>query len=491
MIDIFGDGPEGNPDSDRSLTTSLVPADIGTLLSRERCVLGGLILNNDESTSAWRSATGFIPDAEEVLFSDRRHRVLARGLLQMGSKRIPVDFQTLFSRLVKAKKLELAGGPAYVAEHTLHWWCPTNCRWHIEQLVDQWRETQAVELGIKLAYGARSPGELNEVITSVRRKMEGLLKAESGFEVPNLNEASEAIERMISKDTESISSVRFYWPDLQRKTGGMRRGKQTYLSAPPGVGKTAFALSQAVFSAKALNLVVCMFLMESEKDETFVRFAQQNYAVDGRNVTQGELLRDDIKNLTRAATEWGSLSNRLFVFRTGNISGDGVDAELQKWKSATGLECDLLIIDNLSTMKSSIPKVPDSDYHAIAANSKRLAEIGFAMNCATVVLVQPPKEYYAGKTVLARPTLGDLKGAGDMGQTAKLVIFLHYQPHARQSRAVSCGEFVIAKNNNGGEATIPTIYVQPATLHLENNGHGLRGYEDLISKYGGINDDKH
>ena len=159
---------------------------------------------------------------------------------------------------------------------------------------------------------------------------------------------------------------------------------------------------------------------------------------------------------------------------------------MQTWQTNTGLECDLLIVDNLSTMKSPIPKVPDTDYHAVAANSRRLAEIGFRLNCATLVLVQPPKEYYSNKEKLSWPTLGDLKGAGDPGQTAKLVIFLHYQPKERKSRAICRGHFVVAKNNNGGQVDINSVFVQPATLHLEASGPGLRGYEELIQKYGGI-----
>jgi replicative DNA helicase len=464
------------------------PVDLTNEKGCERAVMGGFIIDAEEVVTLWRGATAMVQeDPVKALLRDPKHRALAAVVIDMVDKKQNVDYISLFWELKRLGKVDDCGGAQYVFSHQEYFWCPTNTRYHVEQLIDRWRQSQTVQICRDIATQARAGEDTNNLVATATERMHQLIKADIGYVTPSAEAAVSVVERLETRDEAGLGQIRWYWPELQRMTGGMRRQKLAVAIAPPNYGKTAFALNQATFAAGTLKKNVVAFLMESDPDEPFTRYAQQIHGVNGKNLTSQRLDMFDLQSLRAAGNEWGEMSMRLFFFHPGPISADQIDAALQKWKMQTGLQVDLLIVDHMNTMASGLPKVHHTDHHAISNNVLRLQEISVRENCATLILAQPAKEFYSDDSKkLPRPTMGHLKGSGTPIEAAKLILFLHYQPGDRDKYNICPGEFVVVKNNNGQPGALRTFYVQPQCLHIVDTPYNRAQYATYLQKFGGV-----
>lgn len=136
--------------------------------------------------------------------------------------------------------------------------------------------------------------------------------------------------------TEELAGISTGLPELNLLTGGFQRGDCWTVTAPPGVGKTAYLLDRCIETAKIrdpdgeLRSGVVLFSMEMPKRQVAIRGACHEALVDAGRVKNrpGELSGDELRALDFARLELAKLP--LHVDYRKGLSVDAIRSTVER-----------------------------------------------------------------------------------------------------------------------------------------------------------------
>lgn len=217
----------------------------------------------------------------------------------------------------------------------------------------------------------------------------------------------------------------------------------------PGMGKTAFILSQALSLAKNNNKGIFFSLEMSEK-QVINRIMSQMSRISLGYLKSTEgfgKLKDEAHGrLNLASTELAKLGDNLNII-TGNFTVNKI-LEICKVEQEKN-ELDYIIIDYMQLLGST---VKGSRYEQVTDISISLKKLAKELGIVVIALAQLSRE--VEKRVDKHPLQSDLRDSGQIEQDASIIIGLYREAYYVEDADPELLEVSVLKNRNGGLGTI-------------------------------------
>lgn len=335
-------------------------------------------------------------------FYRERHRVIYEAMLSLADRNEPVDPLTVTAEVDRQGKLDAAGGTAYI--HSLPNLVPAAA--HFRSYASEVLET----------------ARFREIIDAGREIMDAaflgdhdlIARAEGKLASPAANRRRRAtVERRQHDLVDHVDRgdvVTWPWPFplLNELTGGIWPGQFTVIAAMTGFGKSVL-LDQALEKLAQRGLKVAAYLNEMSALERDLRFIARKADIPLRRLMLAKLHgEDEQRAFARAVQELpfeivpaGGMSAKEIARDIHRNGWDAIGVDL-----LNGLPGSSRVEDIDENVRTLVSAANESGCHVLACqhlNRNRLAQHPY-----------PPK-----------PSLGDIRGSGQIADLANNVLFLH------------------------------------------------------------------
>jgi len=438
----------------------LLPQDVNA----EAAVISAMIVDNTA-----------VPKAVEVLreehFYKTAHRLIFGCIVELFDESIEVDMITLIDKLEKKNILTKIGGKLYINELSDVVLSGANIDYHarivLEKALLRMLITSSNEI-IEDCYKAERPVE--EIVDSAEQAIFEVAERpnQKGFTRISqiIPDTLQHIEDVATTKT-SVLGVPTGFPDLDKMTGGFRKGQLIVLAARPAMGKTSLALNIGFNAAMYHDMKVGIFTMEMASDELLMRMISSASEVSMDTMLKGYGM--DQKKLIRITRVADVLSQKdIYIDDTGSNTGLDIRAKCRRLKAEIkGLN--LIVIDYLQLMSSA--RKGDSRQQEIAEISRSLKVLAKELEIPIIALSQLNRGLESRDD--KRPKLSDLRESGAIEQDADIVMFIYrdeyYNPDTDNP---GISEVIIGKNRHGATGKIELVFHKEFTsFRSKEYGH--------------------
>jgi replicative DNA helicase len=389
-------------------------------IEAEKSVLGCLLLDKDAAIKI----ADFL--ATEDFYHDH-NRFIYQAALDLFHRSEPIDLVTVSTKLESQNKLELIGGPEYLAE--LQNLVPVAS--HIFQYAQNVKHRSTLRKLI------RSGNEITALGYETEKSVEKLLESaeKSIFSVSQtfLKNKFIAIKEIIESSYEKYCEIHDN-PDLVNKNkisthlkaidnklnGGLNRSDLIIVAARPSMGKTAFSLALCQNAAIKGGHRVGIISLEMSKEQLVERMFCSLLQVDSWKLNKGKLTESDFEKMGPVMDKLANAS--IFIDDAMGSSITELRAKVRRLQMEHGL--DLLLIDYIQLMSGDNPMNRVQEISEISRTLKALAR---EMNIPILALSQ------LSRTVESRPDkhpiLSDLRDSGSIEQDADIVMMLYREDY--------------------------------------------------------------
>jgi replicative DNA helicase len=291
--------------------------------------------------------------------------------------------------------------------------------------------------------------------------------------------ATRSIDRMTwgMQNPGKLSGISWGLSDLDRMTGGMRRGEFVVMAGRPGMGKSGLATSAARQSAECGSNVL-LFSLEmggvSIADRTLAdavfdpREPIPYYRIAGGSLTDAQAER-----VVLAQRELSTLPIR--IDETAALTVSQIAARARKHKQAlerNGKTLDLVIVDHMHLVRAS-ERYSGNRVHEITEISGGLKALAKELDVPMLALAQLSRAVESRDD--KRPQMSDLRDSGSIEQDADAIVLLYREAYylereaksdpsqddVRQARLAEVRnqlEAIIVKQRNGPTGTVSLFF---------------------------------
>ncbi len=454
-------------------------------LDAEMALLGSIMLRPD----AIYEVMDMVAPAS---FYFEKHRNCYETMLELFSKRQPIDLLSLSSRLKERNLLERVGGTSFLTELTSSVPSSANIKHYADIVRKKYMMRELIEASEFISHlGFNEAGELEEILDNAEKKIFDITQHFSASEnfkdlKPLLGEAWSRFEKLSSAEHE-LRGVPTGFKSLDDILGGFQKSDLIILAARPSVGKTAFALDVARRVAGQYQTPVGIFSLEMSADQLVDRIVAAQSKVDASLIRKGVrsqsgTWREDIfKNISSALDE---LSNTpIYIDDQPGSTIMKMRSSARKLKIEKGLK--LLVVDYLQLMAPSSIRANDSTVQQVTEISRSLKHLARELQIPVIALSQLSRaiENRGGK-----PKLSDLRDSGSIEQDADLVMFIHAEQEdirdeSGKMKEIQRKQLIIAKHRNGplGEVNMDyhTRYNTFVEIDYSNYGKAEEHFNSL------------
>lgn len=273
------------------------------------------------------------------------------------------------------------------------------------------------------------------------------------------NQFAEYVDKYTNsfKNGKGITGLSTCIEELDKEIKGWQETDLIVIAGRPGMGKTAFAISDAVHSVlknepilffslemSALQLVVRMF--------TIIKKVSLGFAIEYRQNDINSFIAEELPNLP------------IYIDDTPGVNWKYILDKSILYKEKFGIK--RIYVDYLQLMGSSEQKVFSRE-QIVSENSRGLKIVAKTTNCPVFNLSQLSRS--CETRVDKRPLLSDLRDSGSIEQDADIVLFTYRDEYYKifesdaRSNTEGIAEIIISKNRNGALNTINCFFNAPIT----------------------------
>ena len=433
-------------------------------IEAEKSVLAACMLNADileEIAVKLRPENFFRP----------AHRVIFEAIMDLHTRRIPVDQISLADNLNASGQLDAVGGRSYIIELADNTFALTNWSNHadIVKRTSILRDLIYASTQISaLAYNA--PDDLDEVVEDAERTLFEVTekRVSSTFAKMDtlLNDAFEEITKLAERGSH-MAGVPTGFNDVDSLFHGLRGGDLVILAARPGVGKTSFALNLAVNAAKA-GTSVAFFSLEMSAGQLVQRILCAEARIGLHKIRGGFINEGDWGAIADASNRLAKLE--LFIDDSPGLSILEARAkarrELRSVESGKGL----IIVDYLQLMQPPTTRRDGNRAVEVGEISRGLKVLAKEMNMPVIALSQLSRAVeMRGKK---RPQRSDLRESGSTEQDADIVMFIDRSMDEIEAEQdgrppLNTADLIVAKHRNGPTRDIRLAFIPDYTSFLD------------------------
>ncbi|MFO8145010.1 MAG: replicative DNA helicase [Candidatus Syntrophosphaera sp.] len=401
---------------------------------------------------------------KEEFFSRTAHKLIFRTICELFNEGIEVDPVTLVDRMKRNNILEKAGDVPYINEIADFVISSANFDFHLNIVTEK-----ALLRHLILACNGiiescySSPQPVKTIVDEAEQRIFSLaeLPKHQGFvRIDEITtEVIDTIDQIASTKV-PVVGVSSGFGELDKISGGFRRGQFIIIAARPAMGKTSLAMNIASHAAVNLNKKVAIFTMEMAADEVIMRMFSSAAEVNMDAMLKGYGMNEEKLIRIMQASEVLS-TKKIFIDESGTNTPLEIRAKIRRLAAELG-GVDLVIIDYLQLM--TLPRDKDNRQQEIAEISRALKILAKDMKIPVVALSQLNRLLESRED--KRPRLADLRESGAIEQDADLVMFIYRDEYYYKEKSEKQGiaEIIVGKNRHGATGHTELGFVPEYTL---------------------------
>lgn len=415
----------------------------------EASVLGAVLIDD-------KAADVIIPKLSEEDFYISQNRIIYSAMKSLQDASKPIDTVSVSDALELEGKLDEVGSIAYLSELAEGVPSAANAEYYARIIKRDSLIRKVIEAGNQIAKYGYDCEEGNDALENAERQIYKIAEEKGEKSLLKADDAlAKAMNNIQDAQTGNVPQNVIFtdFPQLDRKTRGLKPGEMVLLAARPSVGKTAFALNIAANSCLKHGKSVAIFSLEMPDYLLVKRMLAYVSGVSlSRMDTRGGLTDSDSAKLQRA---YNALLSASLYIDDYSINGPGdVLSKCRRLKRENGL--DLIIIDYLQLMTSgsSGKRAPESRQVEVSEMSRKMKIYAKELDVPIVLLSQLSRGIE--KREDHSPMLSDLRESGSIEQDADIVMFLHNPSKFNPALPENQIKLDVKKNRNGpiGEITL-------------------------------------
>jgi replicative DNA helicase len=427
----------------------------------EKALLGSVMLKND----ALFEIIDFIKTDS---FYSEKHRLVFKGMMDLFSKKEPIDLMTLSAKLRDQKMLDQIGGNTYLTELVNMVPTSANIEYYAKIVHKKYMMRRLIEASEEISnLGYNEEHELEESLDRAEKSVFSIATSVVGSKFVEIKDAlGEAFERLnrLQESGDQLRGVPTGFASLDKKLSGFQKSDLIILAARPSMGKTSLALDIARKVAVNHNMPVAIFSLEMSSQQLVDRMLAADSKVDAWKLRTGNLNREE---------EFGLIRESLNTLSKAPIFIDDQPANnilkmrsiARKLKRQHGL--DLIIVDYLQLMAPTQSKSSDNVVQQVTEISRSLKHLARELDVPVIALSQLSR---AVESRGGRPKLSDLRDSGSIEQDADVVMFIHRDRNEDNEKS-NIAEILIEKHRNGatGRVTLNFDDKKATFQDIDNN----------------------
>jgi replicative DNA helicase len=423
-------------------------------LEAEESVLGGVLLDNNALD---RALEFVVPDD----FYREVHRKIMRAMVDLSQRSEPVDLITLAEALTARGELQDVGGASHLAELADKVPTAANVAYYARIVRQKAVLRGLIHTATEIATrGYESGADVDQFLDEAEHKI---------FEIserkvrPNflrirdiMVDSMKTIEQLYERK-ELVTGVPTGFIDLDRLTAGLQPSDLIVVAGRPSMGKTAFALNVAQYTAVLAKTGVAIFSLEMSKEQLVLRMLCSEARVDQSKVRAGFAAERDFPKLALAASRLAD--SPIYIDDTPALSVLELRAKARRLKRDREAKLGLIIVDYLQLMRGHDDA--NNREQEISGISRSLKALAKELNVPVVALSQLNRQVETRTE--KRPVMADLRESGAIEQDADVIAFLYrpivYDKNAEERDA----EVVVAKQRNGPTGIVKLTFMSEYT----------------------------
>lgn len=439
-------------------------------LEAEQSLLGSILIEKD---AILRIADTVQPED----FYRQIHTDIFIAIIDLFSKREPIDLLSLSNRLMEKGQLETIGGRSYLIELTSA--VPTAAHInHYAEIVQKKATLRRllVAAGEVTSLAFDQEDEIDDVLDKAEQKLLGVSQKHTKTTFTPIKDVLDAaFERIdeLHRERGKLRGVPTGYHDLDSLLGGLQKSDLIILAARPSVGKTSFAMDIARQTAVMHKIPVAVFSLEMSKEQLVDRMICSEAGVDLWRMRTGKLNDNaETGDFARIGQALGNLSEApIFIDDTASVNIMDIRTKARRLQLDHGLG--LIIVDYLQLMEARAgAKNSDNRVQEVAEITRGLKSLARELNVPVMALSQLNRAVELTKPAI--PKLAHLRDSGSIEQDADVVMFI-YRKAADKNYAIEdiplderfAAEIHIAKHRNGPTGLV-RLFFDDARVSFKN-----------------------
>lgn len=380
-------------------------------IEAEEAVLGAIMI---DSKAHLKVAEKFRPE----IFYLEKHKLIAKTIQDLIRSGSAIDILTVSERLKAEKKLGEAGGRMYIVKLTNGIASSSHIENHIDIVCERFIAREAASLCMDI--GRKAMREDEDTAMLVNELEYRTAQLQRVMLTGNVRTLSGILNDVWSNDS-SKTYVKSKHSAINSNFGGWSKGTLNIIAGRPGMGKSAFHVSEAL-SCASRGYSVMSFNLEMMETQFVPRMECNMSGIGNKQYKERRFSPSEYERLQSVRKILLSMEDRLHLDFTGGISVFDITAKAKKVKMDMG-GLDIIFVDHIQFVT-----VPD----AMRKGMTRDAEIGiitrelkrFAKNENVAVIAFSHLSRRTEESKTKRPTLADLRESGNIENDADTISFL-------------------------------------------------------------------
>jgi replicative DNA helicase len=433
-------------------------------IEAEQALLGSVMLRPD----AIYEIIDFI--TPKAFYADR-HALIFDTMLELFTKRTPIDLLSLSSRLKEKNVLDQIGGASYLTELVNVVPSSTNIKHYAEIIQKKSMMRRLIEASEYIAQlGFDEASELEDILDRAEKQVYDITNLGGIHKFVHLkDELAEAWERLdtLHNSKGELRGIPSGFPELDNKLAGFQKADLVILAARPSMGKTSLALDIARQASVNHNIPVGIFSLEMSSQQLVDRMLAAQSNVDAWKLRTGKLSKEEDFAAIRQSLDKLSQAPIFVDDQPGNNILK-MRSVARRLKSEKGLG--LLIVDYLQLMVPTGNKSNDNLVQQVTEISRSLKNLARELDIPVIALSQLSR---AVESRGGKPRLSDLRDSGSIEQDADVVMFIHREDKYKEdSEKTNIAEILIEKHRNGETGKIELYFNEKkATFQSIDRSH--------------------
>ncbi len=411
-------------------------------------------------------------------FYSGRHAIIYEVMMDLFSKRQPIDMLSVSSRLKERNQLDTVGGNSYLTELVNVVPNSGNATYYAQIIQKKSMMRRLIEASEHISLlGYDEADELEEMLDKAEKKLFEVTNTSTHHKFTALkDELDEAWERFDKLQTSGagLRGIPTGFAELDNKLSGLQKSDLIILAARPSMGKTALALDIARQTAVNHGTPVGIFSLEMSSQQLVDRMIAAQANVDAWSLRTGRIKHDDYTLLGEAIAKLSKAP--IFIDDTPGNNIIKMRSIARRMKSEHGLG--LIVVDYLQLMLSGVKSNSDSFYQQVTDISRSLKNLARELDVPVLALSQLNRsvEQRGG-----RPRLSDLRDSGSIEQDADVVAFIHPEDkYKEESEKNNIAEILIEKHRNGMTGKVELYFNEKkATFQPLDKSHQDKEFKEF------------
>lgn len=435
-------------------------------IEAEQALLGSIMLRPDSMFEIMDliSSKSFYAD---------KHSVIFESMLELFSKRDPIDLLSLSSKLKEKNLLEQIGGASYLTEivHTVP--SSANIKHYAEIVSKKYMMRKLIDASEYIStIGFDEGHDLEEALDKAEKKIYEVTNSGGVHKFIHLkDELVQAWERLenLHNNKGELRGIPTGFAEIDNKLAGLQKADLIILAARPSMGKTSLALDIARQAAVNHKVPVGIFSLEMSAQQLVDRMLAAQANVDAWKLRTGRISRDEDFSLLQESSAVLSQAP-IFIDDQPGSNILKMRSVARRLKSEQGLG--LIVVDYLQLMVPTQSRSSDNVVQQVTEISRSLKNLARELDVPVLALSQLSRavEQRGGK-----PRLSDLRDSGSIEQDADVVMFIHREDkYKEESERTNVAEILIEKHRNGETGKVELFFNdKKATFQsLDKHGYG-------------------